>query len=64
MVSEYERIIPIVKYKKGDKDVDEFGQEECVICMEQFKNGEKVRKIPTCRHLFHEKCIVQWLAGE
>jgi len=25
MVGEYARLIPIVKYKKGDKDIDEFG---------------------------------------
>ena len=52
----------MMKYKKN-KDVDEFGTSECVICMEEFKNGTEIRKIPSCRHIFHSECIMKWLSG-
>ncbi|KAL3745899.1 hypothetical protein ACJRO7_014922 [Eucalyptus globulus] len=33
----------------------------CCICLEEFEGGrEKVVEIP-CSHLFHNKCIVEWL---
>ena len=34
---------------------------ECTICLVAFKNGEKVRVIPVCNHLFHEQCLEDWL---
>eukprot|EP01080_Neovahlkampfia_damariscottae_P012000 gene12000-5400_t len=35
-------------------------QDTCVICYEEFKIGESVRKLP-CLHLFHSNCIDEWL---
>ena len=32
---------------------------ECPICLEDFKNGEKIKKL-TCNHLFHSHCIISW----
>ena len=40
--------------------MDEFKQNECVICFENFTRGVSVRKLPTCRHLFHTSCIDNW----
>ena len=62
LVDKYKKLIPILKYKKN-KDIDEFATSECVICMEEFKNGTEIRKIPSCRHIFHEECIMKWLSG-
>ncbi|CAB4312875.1 unnamed protein product [Prunus armeniaca] len=36
--------------------------DECVICMEEFKEGEYCRFLSNCRHTFHQKCIDDWLA--
>ena len=33
---------------------------KCVICLEEFKNKEKVTALP-CIHLFHTPCIKDWL---
>lgn len=35
----------------------------CPICLEIFKPGEEVliSKASECRHIFHEKCLSQWL---
>ncbi|CAL5214557.1 unnamed protein product [Lathyrus oleraceus] len=34
---------------------------ECVICLSEFINGEKVRILPKCNHGFHVRCIDKWL---
>ncbi|KAL3745898.1 hypothetical protein ACJRO7_014921 [Eucalyptus globulus] len=36
------------------------GDECCCICLEKLNGAEKVVEIP-CSHLFHNKCIVEWL---
>ncbi|CAL5392841.1 unnamed protein product [Camellia sinensis] len=33
----------------------------CIICLEDFKNGEYTRMLPSCRHSFHLHCIDGWL---
>ena len=33
---------------------------KCVICLEDFKNFDKSIYLP-CIHLFHEKCITDWI---
>ncbi|XP_054822430.1 RING-H2 finger protein ATL78-like [Prosopis cineraria] len=36
---------------------------ECVICLSEFTNGERVRILPKCNHGFHVKCIDKWLSS-
>ena len=31
--------------------------------MEEFVNGANIRKIPSCRHIFHPECLMKWLSG-
>ena len=36
-------------------------QRECIICMEAFKEGDKVTALPCDeRHYFHSECILSW----
>ncbi|XBH84309.1 hypothetical protein VPH35_072526 [Triticum aestivum] len=35
-------------------------EEECVVCLESFKEGDDIRKLP-CSHGFHSCCISDWL---
>ena len=35
--------------------------QDCTVCSESFRKGEKIRKLP-CKHIFHETCIMPWLA--
>lgn len=51
-------------FEKKIKEVDEFGTSDCVICMDTFVTGAPIRKIPSCRHIFHDDCIMKWLHGE
>lgn len=36
---------------------------ECVICLSDFANGDRLRILPTCNHGFHIKCIDKWLSS-
>lgn len=36
---------------------------ECVICLSEFANGDKVRILPKCNHGFHVRCIDKWLSS-
>ncbi|KAI3409371.1 RING-type domain-containing protein [Psidium guajava] len=33
----------------------------CVVCLEEFKIGDKCRLLPICRHSFHAGCVDAWL---
>ncbi|XP_004954598.1 E3 ubiquitin-protein ligase EL5-like [Setaria italica] len=35
----------------------------CVVCLGEVGNGEPVKRLPACRHLFHQHCINLWLHG-
>ena len=35
-----------------------------VICMDNFTKNVKVRKIATCRHIFHDKYLMKWIASQ
>ncbi|GMI66069.1 hypothetical protein HRI_000276200 [Hibiscus trionum] len=35
--------------------------ESCAICLEEYVQGEKVRVLPRCKHMFHKDCIEEWL---
>ncbi len=44
------------------EDVNKLDPEKknCIICLEDFKNGDKAIILP-CIHLFHTNCIKNWL---
>ncbi|KAF1887832.1 hypothetical protein Lal_00023840 [Lupinus albus] len=33
---------------------------ECMVCLTEFEEGEKVRKLE-CKHTFHKECLDKWL---
>jgi len=33
----------------------------CVVCLEDFKCGDGLSRLPGCQHLMHEVCIAPWL---
>ena len=44
------------------EDVSKLDSEKknCVICLEDFKNGDKACVLP-CVHIFHTNCVKEWL---
>ncbi|XVF62873.1 hypothetical protein PTKIN_Ptkin09bG0043500 [Pterospermum kingtungense] len=57
------RSIPIFQFKKGGKTrgYGETSLCECAVCLNEFQDEEKLRKIPNCSHVFHIDCIDVWL---
>ncbi|XP_021742433.1 E3 ubiquitin-protein ligase ATL15-like [Chenopodium quinoa] len=39
------------------------GSPLCVICQYKFRDGELVRCLPECDHIFHLSCIDKWLTS-
>eukprot|EP00212_Chloropicon_laureae_P002027 CAMPEP_0197486306 /NCGR_PEP_ID=MMETSP1311-20131121/1237_1 /TAXON_ID=464262 /ORGANISM="Genus nov. species nov., Strain RCC856" /LENGTH=351 /DNA_ID=CAMNT_0043029319 /DNA_START=107 /DNA_END=1158 /DNA_ORIENTATION=+ len=35
---------------------------ECSVCMEKFAEGDMVRRLPGCGHMFHQSCVDEWLS--
>ncbi|RZC49397.1 hypothetical protein C5167_017827 [Papaver somniferum] len=48
-------LILTFKYKKEKKDY------ECVICLSSYEDGQDVKQLSRCKHLFHASCIDMWL---
>ncbi|XP_043714830.1 E3 ubiquitin-protein ligase ATL6-like [Telopea speciosissima] len=38
------------------------GALECVVCLTEFEDEDKIRLLPTCDHVFHAECIDAWLS--
>ncbi|RLN07293.1 E3 ubiquitin-protein ligase EL5-like [Panicum miliaceum] len=36
---------------------------QCVVCLGEVGGGETGKRLPACRHLFHQECIDEWLHG-
>lgn len=50
--------LPLVSYRGSTKQGI---LEDCTICLSEFEEGEMVKLIPNCRHVFHPSCIDTWL---
>lgn len=48
-------LIPIFRYTK------ECREGTCAVCLCEFTDGEAIRVLPECMHLFHVGCIDMWL---
>lgn len=35
---------------------------ECTICLSNFREGDAVKVVPGCNHVFHESCFNDWVA--
>lgn len=53
-----EQLMPCVNY--SDQEMTP-SSNYCVICLENFVDGESCRLFPVCNHIFHSVCIDQWL---
>ena len=38
--------------------------DQCTVCYDNFKYGEKVKELANCKHTYHSKCIDKWLQNE
>ncbi|KAG8078579.1 hypothetical protein GUJ93_ZPchr0007g5385 [Zizania palustris] len=54
---------PTLVYSPGI-ELTGHGSTECAICLAEFAEGERVRMLPRCTHVFHVRCIDRWLAAK
>lgn len=50
-----------VSTKNSGKNHHDGLGDECAVCLADFHKGERLAKLPACRHLFHRKCVTRWL---
>ncbi|XP_059461348.1 RING-H2 finger protein ATL56-like [Corylus avellana] len=46
------------------KDVRKYGAlegDECVVCLDAFRDGQCCRQLAACGHVFHKRCVDSWL---
>ncbi|XP_075485482.1 RING-H2 finger protein ATL66-like [Primulina tabacum] len=52
--------LPIVLYRSS-VDSESIMESECCICLGMFGDGDKVKELPGCKHVFHSECVDKWL---
>ncbi|KAL8029695.1 hypothetical protein ABFX02_14G241600 [Erythranthe guttata] len=53
--------LPLVAYGKAGAAEHRRMFDDCPVCLTEFQEGETVKLIPYCGHVFHSKCIDTWL---
>ncbi|GJN15415.1 hypothetical protein PR202_gb02328 [Eleusine coracana subsp. coracana] len=51
------RRIPTFRYKISNN----IKKSDCAVCLAEFRDGERLLLLPSCRHAFHIDCIDAWL---
>ena len=69
-IEEHRESVRIVRYNRPKKiNIDnlntlllcnELPDDLCSICLEDFKEGDKIKKL-NCNHVYHEECLIPWL---
>lgn len=50
--------LPVTAYQKSTGAA---GDADCAVCLSELADGDKVRELPNCGHVFHVECVDAWL---
>ncbi|GJN38098.1 hypothetical protein PR202_gb27110 [Eleusine coracana subsp. coracana] len=55
--------LPVTAYSKDAGSTSSGGGAavDCAVCLSELADGEKVRALPSCGHVFHVECVDAWL---
>ena len=56
----------VVVYKNGETKLNcnVNDNEGCIICLEEFEDGDYCRVLSECQHIYHMLCIDRWLVKD
>ncbi|ERM93730.1 hypothetical protein AMTRI_Chr02g217180 [Amborella trichopoda] len=57
------KAIPIATFQTNGPLLSSPDAKACPICLSDFFDGENIRVLPNCDHMFHVGCIDKWLAS-
>lgn len=60
-LDEFARLIPKLPFKHGDREIDYHQTQGCSICLDLFAEGVMIRRLPQCKHIFHDACLLKRL---
>lgn len=52
--------LPITQFKKDDQQTTRPNNADCAVCLGEFVDGEWLKHLPYCSHVFHVACIDTW----
>ena len=61
-VAKIEKVFKMCDEHSYSKRVDKFKMDNCVICLGDFMEGDKIKRVPLCLHIFHTGCLSKWFS--
>ncbi|KAL2487832.1 E3 ubiquitin-protein ligase [Forsythia ovata] len=52
--------IPITQFEKNKDEESCPSNTDCAVCLGEFEEGQWVKHLPNCSHVFHVSCIDTW----
>ncbi|KAJ0979492.1 hypothetical protein J5N97_014966 [Dioscorea zingiberensis] len=63
LASAFIHSLPSIQFCGEIKGGDNHGNAECAVCLGEFLEGEWLRLLPNCGHVFHATCIDTWFGS-
>jgi len=63
--TEEEHPVVVDEDKKSENDFESQLSTGCRICLDEYEENDKVilSSNPSCKHMFHQQCILEWLSS-
>ena len=55
------REVGFKRKRRRGASVTDMQPSECSICLEALQHGERILELPSCKHVFHKRCLTPWM---